>query len=960
GGAVGGAPHAARAADGRGGDSEGNEVAAAIVARIRRARDALELTGEITPFGSHVNGLRTATSDCDLAYSLEEGGAKPIVVLQRFASELPKHGFTGIITVFQASVPLVKAIDESGVEVDLCIGNQLGIRNSKLVGAYCGLDPRVAEVGRSVKQWAKSMELVGSSDGHLNSYAFTLMTLFYLMKRRPPVLPNLQEPEPKWALKRGADEQGSQERKKLPTQIGGSGTKQQLLERMIKVLAALALTQEAELREQIAAVYHTFLIPAASPIASAMKRAGQEYHAHAKQLKANGGQDGGCGGHDILGPPFLHVFKALVKAAHETADLNQTHCETIEAFWTNQVLKEDLHSLAEQIRLGRIKAAVCSAIKTGNGVKKIGPPPRGPLARDASKLLEELNNLSCDAWSFKAPGRFGEREGTGYGGEWAGVEGSKARGLCRQAHAWAIHAPWRLQASAMQQRVNMNGCHLDADKTSRMIALASAGSCEAARGIGRPGRVRARRLQEARVPGPATGLDGALRAEPKDRVRGASEGPECAGKVENGNAHMGPPRAHSRAAFFDELAHLIYHLRAATRVAITNSGGDAIAGAPPRTALGRRPRNYLRDRIANVRTCSYWKWRLWHPAPVDQDWGERFVTSASRDLGGHQDLCERYEIRDRRYYEHKCSRADRWGREIPWDCRFWEEISLIPKSQNTETVDELLQGFFEYYSSGAFDWREHAVSVRLAMTDMDPALKSRLYSPSQPEQWYIEDPFDLRHNLASQCSRGGRARIMDKIGETLRSMSTGANPRAGFEVREAFLAFNSENDRRWVTWRDEVGHHSGLFGPSRRVHKLNETYVGEWQLRFLLCSSKEGPEPRVRDEPPEDAQKVETYEERKVEPRATHRLDEAEKTAEDAGEEVRRGLRVAQNRTDGVGRPDRARSGTRRGLGGSSAWARSCCWPSGGARRKTAARLPGRSRRRLASPRRLGWVPTWS
>ncbi|CAK0805772.1 unnamed protein product, partial [Prorocentrum cordatum] len=206
--------------------------------------------------------------------------------------------------------------------------------------------------------------------------------------------------KPKWAPKRCADEQGNRERTKLLTQIGagGSGTKQ----------------QEAELRDLIAAVYHTFLIPAASPIASAMKRAGQEYHAHAKQLKANGGQDGSGGGHDILGPPFLHVFKALVKAAHETEDPNQT------AFWTNQVLKEELHSLAEQIRHCRSKdtrkkenagemmriticfsndwrdleAAVCSAIKKENGVKKIGPPPRGPLAREASKLLEELNNLS--------------------------------------------------------------------------------------------------------------------------------------------------------------------------------------------------------------------------------------------------------------------------------------------------------------------------------------------------------------------------------------------------------------------------------------------------------------------------------------------------------------------------------------------------------------------------------------
>lgn len=480
GGAACGAPQAARAAIGQGGDSEGNDVAAAIVARVRRARDALELTGEIAPFGSHVNGLRTATSDCDLAYSLEEGGEKPIVVLQRFASELPKHGFTGIITVFQASVPLVKAVDESGVEVDLCVGNQLGLRNSKLVGAYCSLDPRVAQVGRLVKQWAKAMELVGSSDGHLNSYAFTLMTLFYLMKRRPPVIPNLQ------------------------------------------------------------------------------------------------------------------------------------------------------------------------------------------------------------------------------------------------------------------------------------------------------------------------------------------------------------------------------------------------------------------------------------------------------DLGGHQDLCDRYEIRDRR-----------WGREIPWDCRFWEEISLIPKSQNTETVDALLHGFFQYYCiNGAFDWREHAVSIRLATTEMDPALKSRLYSPSQPDQWYIEDPFDLRHNLCSQCSRQGRARIMDKIGETLQSMGAGANPRSGYElycktgptscmmkcrvhpekltvdqfisafdsvgvgftvhfpsaaapaargavrpgdeVREAFLVFNSENDRR-------------------RVHKLNETYVGESQLRFLLCSAWAFQD--VREMSCEDS-----YEERKVP--AKHQVDEAEKTLEDAKEEVRHGLKVAQNRTE--------------------------------------------------------------
>jgi len=444
------------------------------VERIKGARDALELTGQIIPFGSHVNGLRTAASDCDLSYSPEEGSAaeKPILVLQRFANELPKHGFTGIITVFQASVPLVKAIDESGVEVDLCFGNQLGIRNSKLVAAYCGLDSRVAEVGRLVKQWAKSMELVGSSDGHLNSYAYTLLTLFYLMKRRPPVIPNLQ------------------------------------------------------------------------------------------------------------------------------------------------------------------------------------------------------------------------------------------------------------------------------------------------------------------------------------------------------------------------------------------------------------------------------------------------------DLGKHQDLCESVIIRDRR-----------WGREIPWDCRFWEDISLIPQSLNNESVDTLLTGFFEYYSNGAFDWGQHAVTVRLAMTQAGPFSKMNLYSSVQPDQWYIEDPFDQRHNLASQCSSEGRQRIMGCMKSALQALTEAKDPRTSFEehcrtgdpscmmkcrvhvekvsleqftkvfdtcgvgpfkvhfpsgpvrggdeVREAFLEFQGENDRR-------------------RVHRLNETYVGEWQLRFLPCSKWAFIDANEKVK--------EKFEEKKVAPGPGEPVAESEKTVEDSCEEVRHGLRVAQTR----------------------------------------------------------------
>ena len=43
-----------------------------------------------------------------------------------------------------------------------------------------------------------------------------------------------------------------------------------------------------------------------------------------------------------------------------------------------------------------------------------------------------------------------------------------------------------------------------------------------------------------------------------------------------------------------------YHLRQATHVAITNSGGNAIVGAPPPSALERRLQNYLRERLAHM------------------------------------------------------------------------------------------------------------------------------------------------------------------------------------------------------------------------------------------------------------------------------------------------------------------------------------------------------------------------
>lgn len=172
-----------------------DSVVTSVVDRISAAAKHLGIDGDVVPFGSYTNTLYNANSDCDVTFVPREDawGEAALHILKLIAQELPSHGFKSIIQIFQASTPIIKAIDPGGIEVDLCIGNYLGIYNSRLVSAYCQLDRRVGEVCRLVKQWAKSEELSSSSDGHLNSYAFTLLSLYYLMSTSPPVVPNLQD-----------------------------------------------------------------------------------------------------------------------------------------------------------------------------------------------------------------------------------------------------------------------------------------------------------------------------------------------------------------------------------------------------------------------------------------------------------------------------------------------------------------------------------------------------------------------------------------------------------------------------------------------------------------------------------------------------------------------------------------------------------------------------------------------
>jgi len=154
----------------------------------------LHVDGEVKMFGSFSNGFKTGGSDLDVVFVGNVGQDNIVSLLGKFAALVPDYGFENVTKIFSANVPLVKFTDKkAGMEVDFCINNELGVRNSLLLKTYTAYDDRVLQLGRLVKDWAKKNELVGTADGYLNSYAYMLLTIHYLQSLTPPVVPNLQE-----------------------------------------------------------------------------------------------------------------------------------------------------------------------------------------------------------------------------------------------------------------------------------------------------------------------------------------------------------------------------------------------------------------------------------------------------------------------------------------------------------------------------------------------------------------------------------------------------------------------------------------------------------------------------------------------------------------------------------------------------------------------------------------------
>ena len=168
-----------------------------FLSRLQQSIDGVLEAAVVAPFGSAVNGFWTPNSDIDVCLQVPgcRTRASQIDALRKVASCLHSISSHYIEPRFTARVPIIHwAPRKSGyLACDISINNNLAVVNSRLIGAYSAIDPRMVELGMIIKHWANARGINDRSRGTLSSFSLLLMLIHFLQRRTPPILPSLQD-----------------------------------------------------------------------------------------------------------------------------------------------------------------------------------------------------------------------------------------------------------------------------------------------------------------------------------------------------------------------------------------------------------------------------------------------------------------------------------------------------------------------------------------------------------------------------------------------------------------------------------------------------------------------------------------------------------------------------------------------------------------------------------------------
>ena len=180
------------------------------------ARRVLDPSADIQMFGSAASGFCERGSDIDATIIVDFAilnkrfhgknrtpsvGHETRMLCSEAVSAMAKYiestNGTGLAVeglISGAKVPIVVLSSFGRQIIDASINNVLPTYNTRLLGEYAKLDPRVIALVLCVKRWAKMAQVSDAKMGNLSSYSWSLLVIYFLQKMR--VIPSLQARAP--------------------------------------------------------------------------------------------------------------------------------------------------------------------------------------------------------------------------------------------------------------------------------------------------------------------------------------------------------------------------------------------------------------------------------------------------------------------------------------------------------------------------------------------------------------------------------------------------------------------------------------------------------------------------------------------------------------------------------------------------------------------------------------------
>lgn len=180
------------------------------------ARRVLDPSADISMFGSAASGFCERGSDIDATILVDFAilnkrfhgknrtpsvGHETRMLCSEAVSAIAKYvestNGTGLAVeglISGAKVPIVVLSSFGRQIIDASINNVLPTYNTRLLGEYAKLDPRVVALVLCVKRWAKMAQVSDAKMGNLSSYSWSLLVIYFLQEMK--IIPSLQARAP--------------------------------------------------------------------------------------------------------------------------------------------------------------------------------------------------------------------------------------------------------------------------------------------------------------------------------------------------------------------------------------------------------------------------------------------------------------------------------------------------------------------------------------------------------------------------------------------------------------------------------------------------------------------------------------------------------------------------------------------------------------------------------------------